>query len=56
MARPLKQGILGARTIFLSKYIDKHAFMCSSNFYESDINKVPIYFGLTHLYPQGRNL
>ena len=35
-ARPLKWGILGASTINLSKDIDKYAFMCGSNFYESD--------------------
>ena len=37
MPRPLKRGILGASTIILSKYIDKYAFMCGSNFYESDV-------------------
>ena len=37
MPRPLKQGILGASTIILSKDIHKHAFMCGSNFYESDV-------------------
>ena len=36
MPRPLKRGILGASTIILSKDIDKYAFMCGSNFYESD--------------------
>ena len=36
MLRPLKRGILGASTIILSKDIDKHAFMCGTNFYESD--------------------
>ena len=43
MPRPLKQGILGASTIILSKDIDKYAsmYVCGSNFYESDIiNKV----------------
>ena len=30
-------GILGASTIILSRDIDKYAFMCSSNFYESDV-------------------
>ena len=30
-------GILGASTIILSKDIDKYAFMCGSNFYESDV-------------------
>ena len=33
----LKRGILGASTIILSKDIDKYAFMCGSNFYETDI-------------------
>ena len=37
MPRPLKWGILGASTISLSKDIDKYAFMCGSNFYESDV-------------------
>ena len=37
MPRPLKRGILGASTIILSKDIDKYAFMCGSNFYESDL-------------------
>ena len=37
MPRPLKRGILGASTIILSKDIDKYAFMCSSNFYETDV-------------------
>ena len=38
MQRPLKRGILGASTIILStKDIDKYAFMCGSNFYETDI-------------------
>ena len=36
MPRPLKLGILGASTIILFKNIDKYAFMCGSNFYESD--------------------
>ena len=38
MPRPLKVGILGASTIILSKDIDKHAFMCGSNFNETDVN------------------
>ena len=38
MLRPLKRGILGASTIILSKDIDKYAFMCGSNFYETDVN------------------
>ena len=37
MPRPLKRGILGASTIMLSKDIDKYAFMCGSNFHETDI-------------------
>ena len=37
MPRPLKRGILGASTIILSKDIDKYAFMCGSNFYETDV-------------------
>ena len=31
-------GILGASTIILSKDIDKYAFICGSNFYETDLN------------------
>ena len=37
MPRPLKRGILGVSTIILSKDIDKYAFMCGSNSYESDV-------------------
>ena len=37
MPRPLKRGILGASTIILSKDIDKYAFMCGSNFNETDV-------------------
>ena len=37
MPRTLKRGILGASTIILSKDIDKYAFRCGSNFYETDI-------------------
>ena len=37
MPRPFKQGILGASTTILSNVIDKYAFMCGSNFYESDV-------------------
>ena len=40
MPRPLKRGILGASTIILSKDIDKYAFMCGSNFYESDVSEL----------------
>ena len=36
MPRPLKRGILGASTIILSEDIGKYAFMCGSNFYQSD--------------------
>ena len=36
MPKPLKCGILGASTMILSKDIDKYAFMCGSNFYETD--------------------
>ena len=39
MPRPLKWGILGASTIIISKDIDKYAFMCGSNFNETDFNK-----------------
>ena len=39
MPRPLKRGILGASTKILSKDIDKYAFMCGSNFYETDVRK-----------------
>ena len=40
MPRPLKRGILGASTIIpriLFKDMDKYAFMCGSNFYETDV-------------------
>ena len=38
MPRPLKRGVLGgASTIILSKDIDKYAFMCGLNFYETDV-------------------
>ena len=37
MPRHLKQDILGASTIILSKDIDKYAFMCGSNFIELDV-------------------
>ena len=30
--------MLGASTIILSKEIDKYAFMCGLNFYETDVN------------------
>ena len=40
MPRPLKRGILGASTIILSKDIDKYAFMCGSNFNETDVRTV----------------
>ena len=35
MPIPLKQAILGASTIILSKYIDKYVFRGGSNFYET---------------------
>jgi hypothetical protein len=38
MPRHLKQGILGASTIILSKDIDKSALMYGSNFNETDVN------------------
>ena len=38
-SRPLKWGILGASTIIISKDIDKYAFMCGSNFNDTDFNK-----------------
>ena len=34
MPRPLK---LGASTMTLSKDIDRYAFICGSNFYETDV-------------------
>ena len=34
MPKLLKRGILGAS---ISKDIDKYAFMCGSNFYETDV-------------------
>ena len=37
MPRPLKRGILGASSIILFKDIDKYAFICGSNFYETDV-------------------
>ena len=37
MPRHLKQDILGASKIMGSKDIDKYAFMCGSNFNESDV-------------------
>ena len=37
MPRPLRRGILGVSTIIISKDIDKYAFMCDLNFYESDV-------------------
>ena len=39
MPTPLKWGMLGASAIILSKDIDKNAFMCGSNFYETDVKK-----------------
>ena len=37
MPRHLKRGLIGASTIILSKDMNKYAFMCGSNFYESDL-------------------
>ena len=37
MPRPLEWGMLGASTIILSIDIDKYAFICGSNSYESDV-------------------
>jgi len=42
MPRPLKRGMLGASTIIPVlgwTAIDKYAYMCGSNFYESDVNQ-----------------
>ena len=44
MLRPLERGILGASTLISSKDIGKYAFMCGSNFYESDL-KIHRYAG-----------
>ena len=38
MSRTLKKGILGASTITLSKDIDKYAFVCGLDFYETDVS------------------
>ena len=46
MPRPLKRGILGASTIILSKDIDKYAFMCGSNFNETDVMLLMIFWFL----------
>ena len=46
MPRPLKQGILGSSTIILSKDNDKHAFMCGSNFYETDVTQSKLNFNI----------
>ena len=40
MPGPLKRGVLGASIIFLSKDIDKYAFICGSNFYETDVTYI----------------
>ena len=37
MPRSLKLGKLDANEIILSKDIDKYAFKCGLNFYESDV-------------------
>ena len=52
MPRLLKRGILGASTIILSKDIDKYAFMCGSNFYETDVRSCE----LTVLYTVGQGV
>ena len=49
MPRPLKRGILGASTIIIFKDIDKYAFMCGSNFYETDVRYVSTYFSKSEL-------
>ena len=50
MPRPLKQGILGASTIILSKDIDKYVFICDLNFDETDVFfLLCIYFFCTDL-------
>ena len=50
MLRHLKQGILSASTIILSKDIDNYAYKCSSNFYESDVKYNVRLFGLPFPY------
>ena len=35
--KTFRRGILKASAIILSKDIDKYAFMCGSNFYETDV-------------------
>ena len=35
--RPLKRGMLGASTVILFKDIGNYAFMCGSNFYETEV-------------------
>ena len=37
MPSSLNLGILGASAMIISKDIDKYAFMCGSNFYETDV-------------------
>ena len=37
MPRPLKRGMLGNSTIIPSKDIVKYAFICGSNFYETNV-------------------
>ena len=49
MPRPLKRGILGASTIILSKDIDKFAFMCGLNFYETDVRNRKKIYGFQYL-------
>ena len=53
MLRHLKQGILSASTIILSKDIDNYAYKCSSNFYESDVKYNVRLFGLPFPYNFG---
>ena len=40
MTIPLKRGALGASTIILSKDINKYAFMCDSNFNETEVTGI----------------
>ena len=54
MPRPLKRGILGASTIILSKDMDKYAFVCGSNFYETDVIDRRSLFLTVHLKPSCR--
>ena len=49
MPRPLKPGILGESTIILSKDIDEYAFMCGSNFNETDVRYLVALYQKTEL-------